>query len=197
MKIEYEATFPAIDKNEVRQRLLLAGAELIKPEFVLKRNVYRLPKGNEIEGGFLRVRDEGNRTTMSLKVIGECGIEDQKEICLTVNDFNQASEFLSNIGCEPKSYQETRREIWELDGVEVDIDEWPFLEPLVEVEGASEEEVRSASEKLGFDYSLARFCSAGMLYSEKYGLPLDLINNEIDLITFEIENPFVKLLENK
>jgi hypothetical protein len=31
------------------------------------------------------------------------------------------------------------------------IDEWPFLEPFIEVEGGSELGVRQVSEKLGFD----------------------------------------------
>lgn len=196
MKIEYEATFPNIDKSAMRERLILAGARLVKPESLLKRNVYRLPAGHELEGGFLRVRDEGDKVTMSLKVIKECGIEDQQEICLTVDDFIQASEFLNAIGCEAKSYQETRREVWELDGVEVDLDEWPFLEPFVEIEGESEEEVVATCEKLGLDYGDAKFCSAGKLYSEKYGLPLELINNQVTLINFEMENPFLKL-DNK
>jgi len=194
MNIEYEATFPNINKDEIRQRLLSAGASLIKPEFFLKRNVFHLPKGNEVEGGFLRVRDEGDKITMSMKVIKEKGIEDQEELCLTVNDFNQASEFLGVIGCTQKSYQETKRETWEFDGVEIDIDEWPFLEPFVEIEGSSEEAVRSVSEKLGFDYSQALFCSAGTLYSKKYGLPATSIN-KTPMITFEMENPFLKLLK--
>lgn len=195
MKIEYEATFTDIDKEAVRQNLIVAGGRLIKPETILRRNVFYLPKGCEIEGGFLRVRDEGNRVTMSLKVIGEKRIEDQKEICLNVNDFHQATEFLSSIGCIPKAYQETKREVWELDGVEVDIDEWPFLEPFVEVEGESEAEVMAVSEKLGFDYNEAKFCSAGMLYSIKYDLPFGTLTNEIPLLNFEMENPFLKFIK--
>jgi adenylate cyclase class 2 len=65
MNIEYEATFVDIDKKEVRNRLRKAGAELIRPEFLQKRVVFHLPKSHEIKGGWLRVRDEGERITMS------------------------------------------------------------------------------------------------------------------------------------
>jgi adenylate cyclase class IV len=66
---------------------------------------------------------------MSLKVVDGNRIEDQKGICLVVNDFKAGEEFLARIGCQRKSYQESRRELWRLNNVEVTIDEWPFLEP--------------------------------------------------------------------
>jgi len=38
MAIEYEATFPNIDKDEIRERLKKAGAVLIHAEVLQKRN---------------------------------------------------------------------------------------------------------------------------------------------------------------
>ena len=35
MKIEYEATFINVDKDEIRQRLVAAGAKLVRPELFL------------------------------------------------------------------------------------------------------------------------------------------------------------------
>ncbi len=127
---------------------------------------------------------------MSLKVVDGNRIHNQKEIQLTVDNFEEARNFLTNIGCEEKAYQESRRELWEMDGVEITIDEWPFLEPFVEVEGRSEEQVKAVSEKIGFDYSRAKFCSVDTLYNEKYGISIDRINNHIPKILFEMENPF-------
>lgn len=193
MQIEYEATFSDIDKDEIRGRLKSVGAELVKPEFMQKRRNFNLPKGNEIEGGWLRVRDEGDKITMSLKVVAKNeAIDDQKEICLVVDNFEKAQEFLSAIGCTKKAYQESMREIWMLDGVEICIDEWPYLEPYVEIEGESEEAVKEASEKLGFDYAKAVFGAVDQQYKEKYGISEEIINNVILEITFNGENPFVK-----
>lgn len=36
MQIEYEATFPNIDKNEIREKLKNVGATLVRPEFLQK-----------------------------------------------------------------------------------------------------------------------------------------------------------------
>ena len=190
MNIEYEATFENVDKDDVRDRLRAAGAALVRAEYAQKRVVFNMPLGHEIPGGWLRVRDEGGKTTMSLKVVDGSSIENQKEICLAVDDFDAAVEFLSLVGADRKAHQETRRELWSLDGTEVTIDEWPFLEPFVEVEGRDEATVRAASEKLGFDYATAVFCSTDTLYARKYGISEDRFNNHSPRIVFDMENPF-------
>lgn len=192
MKIEYEATFININKDEIRKRLERAGAVLRRPEFMQKRVTLKLPEGHEVAGGWLRVRDEGDKITMTLKVVDGDKIEDQKEINLKIDDFEEAVKFLEAMGCQKKSYQETKREIWDLDDVEVAIDEWPFLDPYVEVEGKSEEAVRNVSEKLGFDYSKALFCCVTTLYNMKYGTPEEVINNQTPEIIFGGKNPFIK-----
>jgi adenylate cyclase, class 2 len=166
MRIEYEVTFPDINKNEIRERLAKAGAKLIKPEFLQKRTVFNLSKGHEIQGGWLRVRDEDDKITMSLKVVESGRIENQKEACLVIDNYQTAEEFLKDIGSEKKSYQETKRELWILDGVEITIDEWPYLDPLVEIEGESSEAVKMISERLGFNYKNALFCSVDTLYNK-------------------------------
>lgn len=191
MYIEYEATFTNVNKDDIRQKLKTVGATKVKDEFLQRRSVFRLPASNQIEGGWLRVRDEGDRVTMSLKIIDGETIADQKEIQIVVDSFTQAKELLVSIGCQEKAFQESRRELWLLDRVEITIDEWPFLEPFVEVEGDSEEIVKAVAEKLGFDYSQAKFCSVDTLYSEKYGLSVDRINNQTPQILFDMENPFV------
>ncbi len=192
MDIEYEATFININKEEIRKKLKKVGAKLVKPEFVQKRVNFHLPKGHENENAWMRIRDEQNKITMSYKEINGEKIENQKEINLVIDDFKTGEEFLISIGCQRKSYQETKREIWELDGVEICIDEWPFLEPFVEVEGKSEKEVKAVSEKIGFDYSKALFCPAGDIYSKKYNISSQVISNKISKITFGMKNPFLK-----
>lgn len=195
MKIEYEATYPNIDKDEIRERLKNAAAVLARPEFLQKRVVFNLPRGHEIKGGWLRVRDEQDKITMSLKIVTTGGIDNQKEICLVVDSFENAVTFLNSIGCKCKGdgHQESKREIWTLDGAEVCIDEWPFLEPFVEIEGDSEDVVREASKKLGFNYSNALFCAVDTLYGNKYGVTVQFVNKELATVTFEGRNPFENL----
>lgn len=197
MQIEYEATFANVDKDDVRNKLKAVGAELVKPEFMQRRRNFNLPKGNEIEGGWIRIRDEKDKITMTLKVINGDRIHDQKEINLKIDNFNAAEEFLISLGCTIKSYQETKRELWSLDNVEICIDEWPYLEPFVEVEGLSEEDVKKVSEKIGFNYGEALFCGVATLYSKKYNIDYNIVDKEIPKITFEMPNPFLKFVKNE
>jgi len=192
MNIEYEATFTNINKDQIRAKLKEVGAKLLRPEFLQKRVVFT-PQ-NYKQGEWLRVRDEGDKITMSYKRVpwgDKNNIADQKEVCLIVDNFDEAVEFLKSIGCKKKSFQESKREIWHLGNAEICLDTWPYLEPYIEVEGATEELVKQASEKLGFDYTKAKFCAADQIYHEKYKTPIDKINNHTPLITFHDPNPFI------
>ena len=130
---------------------------------------------------------------MSLKIIEgnvvSDNISNQKEVCLEIDNFENARIFLEKIGCIKKAYQESKRELWELDNVEITIDEWPFLEPFIEIEGKNEEDVKKATKKLGFNYKDAFFGSADFLYAKKYGVHEDIVN-DTPRIVFEEKNPF-------
>ena len=195
MDIEWEAKFLDIDKNKLRKKLQTSGAKLVRPERLYKRAVFFLPKGHEIKGGWLRVRDEGDKVTMSLKVVTNGKVDLQKEVTVEVGNYNNARQLLSEIGCVEKAYQETKREIWRLGQTEITIDEWPYLEPYVEIEGSSEEAIKKASNLLGFDYTQAVFGSVDQVISKKYGIPEDSINNEIPRIVFNEQNPYLAWLE--
>ena len=191
MEVEFEATFVNVDKNEMREKLKSIGAELVRPEYMQKRTVFNMPTGHGVEGGWLRVRDEGDKITMGLKVVAGEGIERQKETEVVINNYESGVSLLQSIGCEKKAYQESKRELWKLDSVEITIDEWPFLEPFVEVEGKNEDVVKKIAEVLGFDYSKALFDSVYAQYSEKYSITIDAVNQRTPEIVFDMENPFI------
>jgi len=197
MAIEYEATFPNIDKDEIRERLKKAGAVLVHVEVLQKRNNFYPPQNND-ENSWVRVRDEGDGIiTMSFKTVPDKteNISDQREICLKVDNFAEAKDFLLSLGCTEKSYQETKREAWKLDGAEITLDEWPFLYPFVEIESDSEELVKSVSKKLGFDYQEALFCNVFYLYSQQYKISVaelkKMVSTKLSRLTFDSNNPFI------
>ena len=129
MNIEWEAKFLNIDKDKLREKLKSVGAKLVKSETLYKRAVFYLPKGHEIDGGWLRVRDEGDKITMSLKATINGSIDTKKETMVTVDNYDNARQLLTDIGCIEKAYQETKRAIWVLNDAEITIDEWSYLEP--------------------------------------------------------------------
>jgi adenylate cyclase, class 2 len=193
MEIEYEATFTDIQPDEIRQRLQSSGATLVRPTYLQTRVTLNLPKAQAIPGSWLRVRNEGDKITCSLKIVDGDKIENQKELQIEVSDFNATVELLEMLGAERKAYQETRRELWKLAEVEITIDEWPWLPPFVEIEGLSEIEVKAVAETLGFTWDQAKFCAVTDLYAERYGVSADTINNQTPRIVFGEPNPFTNI----
>lgn len=193
MYIEYEATFTDILPDEIRQHLQEAGAILVRPTYLQTRVTLNLPKAQAIPGGWLRVRNEGDKITCSLKIVDGDKIENQKELQIEVSDFNATVELLEMLGAERKAYQETRRELWKLAEVEITIDEWPWLPPFVEIEGQTEAEVKQVADKLGLMWNQAKFCAVGDLYMEAYGISADTINNQTPRIVFGEPNPFANI----
>jgi len=183
MQIEFEATFLNVDKDTVRAQLNKIGAFILYPEFLMKRIVFSPPVN--IKGGWMRVRQEADKITMSLKIVDGPKIEDQHEAQLEINDFDEGVAFLENIGARRKSYQETRREMWKYKGCEICIDTWPGISPFVEIEGGNEAIIKEVASDLGFDYSQAFFGAVGGIYLRELQIPEKIINDETPEITFE------------
>lgn len=168
---EIEATFININKDQLRAELRRLGAKLLQPETLMRRTIFNID-----DHSFVRVRDEGNRITMSYKRLDALSLSGMKEICLDVNNYDDAINFVKICGLKPKAVQETLREEWELDGVELDVDTWPWLPAFVEIEGPSEAAVKSVAEKLGLKMADALYGSVDEVYKIYYNVTSQDIN---------------------
>lgn len=191
MQNEIEAKFTNVDHDEIREKLKQLGGECEQPMRLMRRAVFH-SEAMEAQNGFLRVRDEGHRVTMTYKEFDGSGtIHGVKEVETTVGDFNAAVAICERAGMVKESYQETKRETWRLGEVEVVLDEWPWINPYIEIEGPNEEAVMAAAEKLGFDPKEALFGGVAVVYIERYPQlgtgkqAADIINRRVPLIRFE------------
>ncbi len=143
----------------------------------MRRKNYDYPdKRLDKIGGWIRVRDEGNKVTLSYKQLNDRTLHGTKEVSVVVDDFDKTGQFLEAIGMEAKAYQETKREKWKYMDVEVTIDTWPWVPTFVELEGPTEEVVRNVAANLGFDWSKAMHGSVETIYQMHY----DFTEEEID-----------------
>lgn len=180
--------FGDINPNSIRKALSQNDAALVEKEFLQRRYVFDLPTSHK--GRWLRVRDNGTKTTLTYKETGTT-IEERKEIEVTVSSLDETVELLQRIGCKATSFQESRREQWKLGGAEVTIDTWPHIDPFVEVEAGSAEEVENASTKIGLDYKKAIFESVNALYKRRYGKTIEDVSSQGFLsLAFDSPNPF-------
>lgn len=171
MEIEIEAKFLDIDVNALREALQKNNAILVHEECLMRRkNFDHTDERLQKIGGWIRVRDEGEKTTLAYKQLVDRTLEGTKEISVVVDGFDKICDFLLAIGMDNKSYQETRRERWELDGVEVTIDTWPWIPTFVELEGGSEMNLKGVAEKLELDWSKAMYGSVETAYQACYNV---------------------------
>ncbi len=172
---EYEAKFIGIDTNALRTKLLSLGFENTKPETMMKRKVFHID-GNSKKWG--RVRDEGDKITLTIKeIVKEDDINGVKEAEVIVNNFESAVHLLEMSGFYAVSYQETKREAWQKNNVEVVIDTWPGLEPFIEVEAPSVEIVKQACVEIELNIADAMFGGVDVIYQKELGIMPDIINN--------------------
>lgn len=136
MKTEFEIRVLEINDEEIIEKLEKLGATKIG-EYDQKRYVYDLiPKNN---GKWIRLRTNGEKTTLAYKDVISDIIDGTKEIKFEVRDFDEAKEFMERIGIKHRSYQENKRiQYYLFDGVEIDIDTWPMIPTYLEIEGKSE-----------------------------------------------------------
>lgn len=193
MKTEIEVKFVDVDIEDVRNRLKNAGAHLEHSMRDMRRALIE-EDHHAADNMFIRIRDEGDKTTLTLKKktksLEESTIDSTYEIETTVGDFDTAVELFKVAGWHYTTYQESRRETWQLGEVEVVIDEWPWINPYIEIESETEEAVRSAADTLGFDWKTAMFGSVDVIYNRDY--PNMTVRGVIDVEEVRFSNPAPK-----
>jgi len=197
MQTEIEAKFLRADHDALRKKLQAIGAVCEQPMRLMRRNNFDFPdqRLRKDHNGWARARDEGNKITLSYKQLNDRTLHGTKEVCIAIDDFDQGVALFKSLGLEPTSYQETKRESWRLDDVEIELDHWPWTQPYVEIEAPSEEHLRAVVDRLGLDWKEAVYGSVEVVYRGEYDVTDDQVN-AIKTITFELPVPSV-LAEKK
>jgi adenylate cyclase class 2 len=168
MKTETEVKFLNVNFDELRERLKAAGALCEQPMRLMRRVVIEPPE-LAARDAFVRIRDEGDKVTLTYKQFHDYDtISGVEEVEVVVSDFDDTIEIFKQAGLAYKSFQETRRETWKLGDVEVVLDEWPWLDPYIEIEGPNEKEVRRTADLLGFSWQHAVIGATTAAYQVQY-----------------------------
>lgn len=167
MNTEFEVKFVGVVHDSVREKLRNLGADLKQPMRLMKRAIIENPELKS-KDAFIRVRDEGDKVTLTYKQFKELSIDGAKEYEIVVSDFQITVDLLQCAGLPYRSLQESKRETWTIDGAEVVLDEWPWLDPYIEIEGESEQHVRDIAAKLGYEWTDAVFGDVMAAYRTQY-----------------------------
>jgi adenylate cyclase class 2 len=174
--LEVEVKF-LIDKPAgIRQQILAAGAEIVRPR-IYERNVRYDTAENALlqKLELLRLRQD-TRVILTFKGPAE---EDRssearirEEVEVEVSDFAQMEIILRRLGYEPQQVYEKYREAFSLGEVEIVLDELPFG-TFVELEG-NEQAIKQTAEILGLDWQeriLANYLAMMDALARQHDLP--------------------------
>ncbi|MFD7548640.1 class IV adenylate cyclase [Streptomyces sp. NPDC059816] len=168
MKHEYEAKFLYVDVAGLQTKLAELGAVQAFPRTLLTRKIFE--NDSLDKGAWIRLRDEGTRSTLTLKQVTDATtIDGTTEIETEVTDLPAMADILRHLGLREVRYQENYREEWRLGEIAFDFDTWPDLPTFIEIEGPDEPSVRQAAALLELDYSEARFGSVDEIYKSETG----------------------------
>lgn len=169
MQSEIEAKFLNINHDEIRTRLKKLGAVCEQPMRLMRRAILDYPDGRFQKNDHsqrLRVRDEGNKITVTYKRKNKTAYPYEVETC--VGSYDEMVRLFEAIGLVNISYQESKRETWHYKDVEVVLDEWPWLNTYIEIEGPDEQSISLAAKDLGFNWIVAKFGSVDTAYRYQY-----------------------------
>lgn len=185
MAVEIEAKMKVADLEMVREKLREAGGKRIGK--VLELNTFFDKEDRSLlasdEGLRLRqARDlETGKTTIVATHKGprQRGmLKSRQEVEVTVGEWDQAVELFEKLGFGVVLSFEKRRETWELERCNVELDELPHLGTYVEIEGPGETQVLKVRGMLGLnERGLEKASYAALLrqYAQEFGLKGKLV----------------------
>ena len=180
--MEIEVKFYLRHLEDIRKRLIALGGRQ-KTDRLLEHNIRFDTPDRELAGekDVLRLRQD-SRTTMTFKHhLGQ--VETREEFEIEIDDFEIGRKILDALGYTVTTVYEKYRETYQLDAVQVMLDELPFGH-FVEIEGPSIESIRQMSNRLGLSWERRVQVSYNGIF-ERIRRSLNLAFEEVTFEKFE------------
>src|SRR3989338_7074027 len=137
---EIEAVYLDINKEEIEKELRAIGAEKTGDIFY-RHSSYDYPDLRlDKDNSWIRLRDEGDKVTLAFK----------KRLGVTSQDGSTNDKGMEEIEIEVGNYENTALLLKKIRTF-FDIDTWPEIPTLLEIEAASWEAIAEAEKELGLD----------------------------------------------
>ena len=185
MPKEYEAKFLNIDVDSIKKILRKNGAKKLHEPIKYYRVIFKRCEEKGDKPGFVRIRDEGSKVTMTTKVFENIKFPQEHEVTIG-ETFEQGLKFLRSIGLEEKSYQETIREKWTHPlAHEITFDIIPGLPIYMEIDCTDEDKLNKLVSLLKLDKKNMHYGSYDKTFTEYYGIPYQKIIDKTPKLTFK------------
>ena len=135
---------------------------------------------------WIRLRQDGEIVEITIKYIysnkANYSIDEVKEIEIKTDNFEMANKLIEEMGYYRKKLAEKKRDSYSYQGMDIEIDEWPLLEPYIEIEGTNIDKIYELANLLGYSKEQTRVMNTEDVYLEK-GIDL----SKYEEMTFNIQ----------
>ena len=120
---------------------------------------------------WIRLRQDGEIVEITIKYIysnkANYNIDEVKEIEIKADNFEMANKLIEEMGYYRKKLAEKQRDSYSYQGMDIEIDEWPLLEPYIEIEGNNIDKIYELANLLGYSKEQTRVMNTEDVYLEK------------------------------
>ena len=169
---EIEVKFLEINKPALLGKLNALGADDLGEELITEQIFHDAAGEWYTERKFARIRKTGKSIFFTYKHVEQRTATGTVEIEFPITNPGKMKDFLEALGLVMDRKQEKRRHKFMLGEIIIDIDTWPKIPTYAELEGPSEEAIKNAASKLGFDWSKGVFGTASQMIEEVYHIPV-------------------------
>lgn len=164
---EQEVKYYIADLEKLEAHLQKLGARQVQPR-VHEVNLRFDTQQGDLARAYqvLRLRrDQNNRLTYKGPSKFQDGVRVREEIEFQVSDFEAARAFLEALGYQVSMMYEKYRAAYELDEVEITLDEMPYGD-FAELEGPDPQVIQQVNQRLGLDWEARSDASYTVLFDQ-------------------------------
>jgi adenylate cyclase, class 2 len=169
--VEIEARFINLDRAVMERKLEALGAKKESESF-FKEWIFAYKEWAPHHKR-IRVRDDGKNVWLTYKANPSWEVDSTEEIEIISSSSSGAVKILERIGVPMVRYQEKKRIQYKLGDATIELDFWPKIPMVLEIEAPSKESVMEAAKLLGLKWEDAIFVDQKVLHKEYYDIDLD------------------------
>lgn len=170
---EIEVRFLEIDPQELKQRLVKLNAKDLGEQLLQELIFYDQALNWQYkEKKQVRIRKKGKDIFLAFKHAQEKKADGTIEIEFKIEDVEKGADFLKALGLLLFRRQERKRHSFLLNQVLVEIDYYPKVPPLVELEGPSEVKLKQAAKLLNLDWENRVLELSRFIIEKRYKIPV-------------------------
>ena len=172
--MEIEARFINLSKEEIEGKLKQLGAEK-KFESIFYEWLFFYKGDPDWDDNHkrIRVRTDGKTTWLTYKANATWAVDSTEEVELTVSSAENEVKFVKALKIPMQRYQEKKRIEYKFEDIIFDLDFWPQIPMVLEIEAPDEESVRKGAELLGLAWKDAIFVDQKVLHQQYYGIDMN------------------------